>query len=124
MSTSGSSGVTQVSGEVNTSLLANNCKGQRTTAAGTSRTDTYTVPAGKYWIVRSVHALRTVTQAIDMYFTISSVNYVFQNVASGLSLNASPLSIRLEAGDSVVIAFTAAASGDLNSYIVYEEVTL
>ena len=95
--------------------------GQQTNAAAASRTDTYTVGAGKYWILHSACVGRdqagfisaTVNGRMIFYFVgvVGSVNNFFVPLGG----------YRLAATESIVFTFSSGTSGSLISSIMYTE---
>ena len=98
-------------------------KVQENTASGTSRTDTYTVPAGKYWILKRTNIYRGATGQVNQYLKIDSTNrqFNFFSATGGTNYVENIQDIRLKAGDAYVVNFNAGSSGVLYSTVYYEE---
>ena len=97
-------------------------KGSSTTAPNnTARTDTYTVPNNKKWILYWATCARANTGDNIIDLQISGSRYtITRNTASTL-LNVALNQIPLSAGDSVIIEMQAGTSGALYSYVFYAE---
>lgn len=98
---------------------------QKTAGTATSRTDAYTVPTGKYWILKTANFNRTNAGANHIQVTIDSTSYnVYIGATTETITNYDLLSLRLKAGDTVSCLATTGTSGNIESHITYEEYTV
>jgi hypothetical protein len=122
--TSGTSTV-NISGQVNVASTGVDIEAQTTTGSAATRTDTYTVPAGKYWILKNIQSNRVNAQEIIHQLTISATAYTLQRaIATATELRSMVNDIRLAAGDGISVTFGTAGAGNLTSVIMYEEYTI
>ena len=92
---------------------------QKTTGTTTSRTDTYTVPAGYRWILKTYSAYRSVAGSLDLAITKAGVSiYIASNATLATWLFGNGYEIVLDAGDSISFTFGASAASAIESYII------
>ena len=89
------------------------------------RIDSYTVPEGKYWILKSIQVKRD--NAASSYWGIlrDGTNYYQgSDATSSTSHNFDAKNIRVDYGDVVKVWCNTAASGGIITNIAYEEYDL
>lgn len=95
---------------------------QRTSATGTTRTDVYTCPVGKYWLLKTAAFSRDNAGSFQILASIrGQATYAFPVGASATSYFTELYNIKLEEGDSISLAFNSGTSGNLSSDLLYEE---
>jgi hypothetical protein len=115
-------GTTDLSLNSNGSIVSNSeILNQLTTGTATSRTDTYTVPAGKYWILKKMYYYRANAGNNNLYLEIDSINTNFHLGLSQIQFEENINNIRLKAGDSVIFTMQTGTSGDIITSLYYEE---
>ena len=121
MATSGSSGVTVVTGDV-AAIPFTPVVADSTTGTATDRNDAYTVPAGKKWIVREIRFARAQAGSCSLNMDIDGTSVtVDQGITVTAFIYTNPFMLR--AGDIVTMQFHAGTSGSLTSTIIYEKLT-
>lgn len=120
-----SSGKTSVTGSVAVTLgvTRNPSSRQSVTGSAASRMDTFTVPAGKQWIVKSVYLERANAAYANILLVIDATNTYIEQIAS-FTLAHRDLDLTLKAGDSFMVSYAAAAAGTLTTHLIYEEATV
>jgi len=96
-------------------------KGSVQTTTAVSGTLTHNVPAGKFWIVKHINSSRANAGDISVNLDIGGVQYFLKTDAAATAQAIYPLNIKLQYGDHIDAVFGGGTSGQLNSYIVYEE---
>lgn len=107
-----------ITGEVSATFTEYATTADDTTGAAESRTDTYTVPAGKYWLVKRATAYRQNAGGINLQLG-ETVIYIFGPTTGTVTIEFD--NIRLNAGDTFVFDLQAGSSGTLISTLLYEE---
>lgn len=95
-------------------------KSQTTLTSTTARTDNYTVPAGKKWLVHFAGFDRPNAAGCRYNLTLNSVYFNFDTSASGTT-GKSTFQFTLNAGDSVQVDALTGSSGNILTYIIYDE---
>lgn len=109
-------------GSINVAGSGTAVKAQWVNTNNTTRTDTYTVPVGKKWLVRRSYYFRVNTANVSEVLTISGTDYYISGTTPVANQGVSQMQeITLKAGDSWKFIFASASSGNLQSSIVYEE---
>lgn len=99
-------------------------RGQKTSGSASSRTDTYTVPQGKVWIMKNMYMERSNGQSMRTDVVIDGVSYGVDEDPSATATRYSypfPANFKVKAGDSVNAVFGSGTSGNMISHILYEE---
>jgi hypothetical protein len=93
-----------------------------TSGNATTRSDTYTVPANKFWILKHYHFYRNNTGNMNISLNIDAFEtaFVAVDVASNRYFG-QMYDIKLKAGDSVKFNFLTGTSGNCMSMLQYEE---
>lgn len=96
-------------------------QGQTTNGTATNRTDDYTVPATKFWKMKTAAMVRA--NAGDVVFqcvingVVLSMNYLTSQTKTFIPM----YDIKLKAGDIMRISNGNGTSGDIATFIIYEE---
>jgi hypothetical protein len=95
-----------------------------TTTSAASDNHVYTVPAKKTWFIKSASAGRANSGNVSLVITIGGTAVSFELLSGVTGTQKFDVSqeIRLDAGDSADFSFATGTSGNLTSYIIYEEI--
>lgn len=117
------SGTTGVTGTIGiTNKLSGIAGCGHTAGATTARDDTYTVPAGKIWILTNFCINRANTGVNYVMLTIGGTAvYIYQGAT--LTFYNQVVNVQLSAGDTVKVSMGSGTSGQLISDITYTEYT-
>lgn len=96
-------------------------KGDTKTGTAASRTDVYTVPTNKYWILKNLGVGRGNAGGVSFQLVINGVSYIIEDVNSATRQYTTGLNIKINPGDAVKIVCGSGTSGAITSYIVYQE---
>jgi len=99
--------------------LSVNSQLQKTSASGVNRTDNYTVPDGKRWVIKEVTVERSYTGNNQLRLTIdSNLGVIYAENTTGLYRSSD---ITLNQGDCLDIICNTGTTGTITTCIVYIE---
>ena len=126
MSFNSSSGSVVLSGTVvSTANQSNASTGQQTTSSTTARTDSYTVGAGKYWIIHSISFERDKSGYVGVtvdgvtLFTVYPADIAASSAAQTYVFPI--MGYRLATTKAIVFTFSVGTSATMTSAILYTE---
>ena len=104
--------------------LTKKITGQRTSSSTTARTDTYTVPAGKRWLMLFASFERSNTGTGYVYLQVDNTGFDQMVNTWATATNAAfsfPAGVYLKQGDYVKIQCDSGTSGGINTNVIYME---
>jgi len=117
----GTSATVTISGGVNVTDERSNAEGQSTSGNATDRTDTYTVPANKYWILKLARWYRANSQNVSVNIEIDGTQYPIRTDINCTAGDMQLQNIKLKAEDAIIVYFSTGTNGSLKSSVIYEE---